>query len=61
MSELFRFDVSPELKAKMRQQGIDQFSDVKTAYMESDGEISVIRVDEEKSAPAKAHRQAGVK
>jgi len=39
----------------------NQFSDVKTAYMESDGEISVIRVDGEKSAPAKAQRQAGVK
>ena len=51
MSELFRFDVNPwELIVRGT-----------LMYMESEGEISVIRVDEEKSTPAKAHRQAGVK
>lgn len=32
-----------ELYGKLREQGIDDLADVKTAYMESDGEISVIR------------------
>lgn len=50
-----------ELKAKLRQQGIGQVSDVKYACMESDGEVSAVRVDGKEAAPAKARRQTGVK
>jgi uncharacterized membrane protein YcaP (DUF421 family) len=51
-----------ELKAKLRQQGIDRFSDVKSAYMESDGEISAVRVDSKASAkPRSGRHPAGVK
>jgi uncharacterized membrane protein YcaP (DUF421 family) len=32
-----------ELKAKLREQGIERFDEIKLAFMESDGEISVIR------------------
>lgn len=34
-----------ELNSKLRQQGIENIADVKAAYMESDGSISVIRRD----------------
>lgn len=34
-----------ELHSKLREQGIDDLNQVKAAYMESDGEISVIRRD----------------
>lgn len=38
--------VSPEeLLAELRQHGIETYADVKRAYMESDGKISVIRLD----------------
>ena len=51
-----------ELRAKLRQQGIDQLSEVKSAYMESDGEISAVRSDGKESAGAKAQQHpAGVK
>lgn len=32
-----------ELQAKMREQGIEDFSEVKQAFMEEDGEVSVIK------------------
>ena len=32
-----------DLAAKLREQGIEQFADVKKAYLEGDGEMSVIR------------------
>jgi uncharacterized membrane protein YcaP (DUF421 family) len=51
-----------ELRAKLRQQGIDQLSEVKSAYMESDGEISAVRIDGNESARAKSQQHpAGVK
>lgn len=34
-----------ELQSKLRQQGIENVSDVKLAYLEEDGEISVLRHD----------------
>jgi uncharacterized membrane protein YcaP (DUF421 family) len=49
-----------ELKARLRQQGIDKFSDVKSAYMESDGEISAVRTEGSDNAKGKSH-PAGVK
>ncbi len=43
-----------ELKTKLREQGIERFSEVKTAFMESDGEISILRADDkETQKPAK--------
>jgi len=35
-----------ELKSKLREQGIDDISKVRSAYMEGDGSISVIRRDD---------------
>lgn len=40
-----------ELKAKIRQEGVEDISGVKRMYLEADGEMSVIRQDEPK-APA---------
>lgn len=34
-----------DLKSKLRQQGIEDLREVKAAFMESDGSISVIRID----------------
>jgi uncharacterized membrane protein YcaP (DUF421 family) len=51
-----------ELRAKLRQQGIDQLSEVKSAYMESDGEISAVRKDDKDQQGAKSRqRPAGIK
>jgi uncharacterized membrane protein YcaP (DUF421 family) len=36
-----------ELQEKLREQGIDKLADVKAAYLEGDGQISVIRNDRE--------------
>lgn len=47
-----------ELLTKLREQGIADLADVKVAYMESDGEISVIRRDEKEAAPAAASRRS---
>ena len=47
-----------ELKAKLREQGIAELSEVKYACMESDGEISAIRFDDKEKSPAKTRRQA---
>lgn len=41
-----------DLKSKLRAQGVEDFSQVKAAYMESDGEISVIRQDGKEAAAA---------
>jgi uncharacterized membrane protein YcaP (DUF421 family) len=47
-----------ELHQKLREQGIEKMSDVKAAYLEGDGQISVIRNqppdDGDRSRPAKA-------
>ncbi len=51
-----------ELRAKLREQGIDRLSDVKSAYMESDGEISAVRKDHRDESRSKSQqRPAGVK
>jgi uncharacterized membrane protein YcaP (DUF421 family) len=34
-----------ELREKLREQGIERLADVKAAYLEGDGQISVIRND----------------
>jgi uncharacterized membrane protein YcaP (DUF421 family) len=34
-----------ELKSKLREQGIEDFSEVKMAHLEEDGEISILRND----------------
>lgn len=39
-----------EVMSKLREQGIAHLRDVRHAYMESDGQISVIRVDESRPA-----------
>ena len=36
-----------ELKSKLREQGIENFSDIKISYLEEDGEISVLRYDDQ--------------
>ena len=46
-----------ELKAKLREQGIAAISDVKYACMEADGEVSAIRIGEEK--PQQPESRAG--
>jgi uncharacterized membrane protein YcaP (DUF421 family) len=43
------FITMEELMAKMREQGIDDLKDVKVAYLEGDGQISVIRNSAEAS------------
>lgn len=45
----------PELMGQLREQGVDDLSKVKAAYIESDGRISVIEYDE------KQHEKAGRK
>lgn len=35
----------PELESKLRQHGIENLAQVKAAYIESDGEVSVIKTD----------------
>ncbi|SFU56095.1 DUF421 domain-containing protein [Nitrosospira multiformis] len=44
-----------ELKSKLREQGIEDFSEVKMAHLEEDGEISILRNDarEPKNLPGK--------
>ena len=41
-----------DLKTKLREQGIEELAQVKHAYMESDGTISVIRADPKQSLRA---------
>ncbi len=45
-----------ELKSQLRQQGVDDFADVKKCYMEGDGNISVIQNDSD-SSDGKAETQ----
>jgi uncharacterized membrane protein YcaP (DUF421 family) len=40
-----------DIMAKLREQGVAHLRDVRHAYMESDGQISVIRYDNEATAP----------
>lgn len=41
-----------ELHSKLREQGVEDIAQVKSAYMESNGSISVIRRDDKQAAPA---------
>ncbi len=50
------FITEEELKSMLRQQGVEDISEVKKAYMEGDGQISVITKEKEKRCP-KAPRQ----
>jgi uncharacterized membrane protein YcaP (DUF421 family) len=45
-----------ELKSKLREQGIERFEDVKAAFMESDGDISIIRADGGESPGPPKHK-----
>lgn len=53
-SELMRLD---ELKELIHEQGVEDFADVKKAYLEPDGHVSVIRKDPSESQPQR-HRGA---
>ena len=44
------FITMQELKEKLREQGIEKLTDVKAAYLEGDGQISVIRSSSEQSS-----------
>ena len=39
-----------ELKAKIRQEGVEDMANVKRMYLEADGEMSLIRRDEPKAS-----------
>jgi uncharacterized membrane protein YcaP (DUF421 family) len=47
------FITPDELLSQLRQQGIDKLSEVKQAFLEGDGQISVIRVQPELTAARK--------
>lgn len=55
-SEMVSLD---ELRAKLRQHGIDDVAQVKSAYMESDGEITVIRAQDDGGADDAPQRSPG--
>ena len=48
-----------ELRAQLRKQGIESFDEVKAAWMESDGEFSVIRAKDDGTASGRRRRKAG--
>ena len=48
-----------ELHEKLREQGVEKMSDVKDAYLEGDGQISVIRTDSDE--PQHAPRASGAR
>ncbi len=50
------FITMDELREKLREQGIEKLAEVKAAYLEGDGEISVIRIaaGSEPKAPKKS-------
>jgi len=50
-----------ELKGKLREKGIDDVRLVKHAYLESDGEVSVLQFDGGKSQPGSKSGNAAVK
>ena len=45
-----------ELHAKLRENGVDHVGEVRDAFMESDGQVTVIRRDAEGKAKPKARR-----
>ena len=48
-----------ELEAKLREQGIDDMADVKAAYLEADGQISVLKFSTGESRGVRERRIAG--
>ncbi len=51
------FITMDELNAKLREHGIEKIQDVKVAYLEGDGEISVIRADDPGASPQANRRK----
>ena len=47
-----------ELEAKLREQGIEKMSDVKAAYLEADGQISVIKAEPDDAPRGARQRHA---
>jgi uncharacterized membrane protein YcaP (DUF421 family) len=52
------FITEAELMSQIREKGVDQLTDVRAAFMEGDGQISVIKVEEE--VEESAHKRKGV-
>jgi uncharacterized membrane protein YcaP (DUF421 family) len=50
-----------ELMAQLRQKGVDDVRKVKAAYLESDGELSVLQYDRQEEPPSDKAAKAGVK
>jgi uncharacterized membrane protein YcaP (DUF421 family) len=50
------FMTEEELKAQLRLQGVEKVSEVKDAFIEHDGRVSVIRKDRDTRPPARAGR-----
>lgn len=46
-----------ELQSKLREQGIEQLKEIKVAYLEEDGEISVLRHDNKEPEQSSDHPQ----
>jgi uncharacterized membrane protein YcaP (DUF421 family) len=53
------FITMQELEAKLREQGIDKMSDVKAAYLEADGQISVLKNSAEEPRGVRGKRISG--
>lgn len=51
------FITNEELRAKLREQGVEDLSEVHMAYLESDGEVSVLTADPRKDKGSKGPRQ----
>ena len=49
-----------ELQSKLREQGIGQLNEIKVAYLEEDGEISVLRHDNKEPQQSPDHPQKKV-
>jgi len=52
------FITREEVEQKLREQGIAKLSDVKVAYLEGDGQISVIKRESGKEPPSRARKSA---
>jgi uncharacterized membrane protein YcaP (DUF421 family) len=54
-----QFITMEELMSQLREQGVDSVTQVRKAYLEGDGSISVIRKDDRQENNAGARREAG--
>ena len=54
------FITKDELMSHLREQGIEHLNDVRTAYIESDGQISVIRADGKSNEGGPREHRAGI-